>query len=81
MAARSLALGDGEIAHQARFRRQQVVAGVVELPVRQVETDREQVPIKLVQRPEIHRRREVLCTDGKLTQPAETLFHSRFGTG
>ena len=54
MPAGCLTARDRQVARQARFRRQQVVTGVVELSLRQVEADREEVAIGPVQRPEIH---------------------------
>ncbi len=65
VAARGLAPRDGQVARQAGFRGQQVVAGVVELSLRQVEADREEVAIGPVQRPEVHAGGEGLGTVGQ----------------
>ena len=71
VAARRLAPRDGQVARQARFRRQQVVAGVVEPPLRQVEADREEVAIGPVQRPEVHRGGQRLGPVGQAAEPIQ----------
>ncbi len=45
---------DRQVAGQAGFRGEQVVAGPVELPLAQVRADREEVPFRLVERAEVH---------------------------
>ena len=71
VAAGSLAPRDGQIARQARFRRQQVVACVVELPLRQVEADGEEVAIGPEQRPEVHRGGQGFGTVGQAAEPIQ----------
>ena len=56
MAPRGVAPRDGQEAGQAGLGGQQVVAGAVEPALRQVAADREEVAVRLVEEPEVHRR-------------------------
>ena len=77
MAARRLAPRDRQEAGQRGLGGEQVVAGAVEPPLDQVAADRVEVPVGLVERAEVHRRRVPFGPHGELAGLGEQLGRRR----
>ena len=77
VSSRRLPPRDGQITRQARFGRQQVVTGVIELPMGEVEADGEQIAIGAVKRPEVHRGGENLSPVRQAAKPVQPLRRLR----
>ena len=73
MILRHLAEGDGDVAAEARFGREEIVETRVTPPLRDVATDGEQVSRRVEQKCEVHRGSQFVALRGESFQRLQSL--------